>query len=94
MIFFCTNLGNGPAGTQACPVDGGTISGVATAASVVGSAVGQGIPAGALFPVLRAIRAGVAYGNIHTVQFAGGEFRGQLKAVPSDASDASLVEGE
>ena len=25
VVFLCTNLGNGPAGTQACPPNGGTI---------------------------------------------------------------------
>ena len=27
VVFLCSNLGNGPAGTQACPTQGGTISG-------------------------------------------------------------------
>ena len=93
MIFFCTNLGNGPAGTAACPVDGGTVSGVATAASVVGAA-DQGVLAGDLFAVQRAIRNGIAYANIHTTQFPGGEVRGQARIVSALTGDASPVEGE
>ena len=30
-VFLCTNLGNGPAGTQACPAGPATISGTFTA---------------------------------------------------------------
>jgi hypothetical protein len=34
-VFLCTNLGNGPAGTPACPTTGGTVTGTITAASVI-----------------------------------------------------------
>src|SRR5437879_11988477 len=37
MVFFCTNLGNGPAGTPACPPSGGTGIGAWTAARVARS---------------------------------------------------------
>src|SRR3954471_15788010 len=79
MVFFCTNLGNGPAGTPACPPTGGTVTGTLTPASVVGPAA-QGIPAGAAgWPkILAAIRAGVTYANVHTTQFPAGEIRTQL----------------
>src|SRR5215472_4547814 len=36
IVFLCTNLGNGPAGTPACPASGGTVKGTITPASVVG----------------------------------------------------------
>src|SRR3954466_10604312 len=32
--FLCTNLGNGPAGTPACPAAGGRVTGTLTAASI------------------------------------------------------------
>src|SRR6266436_1545745 len=36
-VFFCTNLSNGPAGTQPCPASG-TVTGMITGGSVVGPA--------------------------------------------------------
>ena len=77
MVFYCTNLGNGPPGTQACPANG-TIGGKITAANVVGSAAAQGIAAGEFAEVLKAIRAGTVYVNVHSSLFPGGEIRGQL----------------
>jgi hypothetical protein len=38
----------------------------------------QGINAGDLAAVLRAIRAGASYANMHTTNFPGGEIRGQF----------------
>jgi hypothetical protein len=76
-IFLCSNLGNGPAGTLACP-QMGTIGGVITAANVIGPA-GQGIAAGELAEIIAAIRAGYAYVNVHTAQFPGGEIRAQFR---------------
>jgi len=75
--FLCTNLGNGPAGTPACPTPGGTVSGTITAAQVVGPA-GQGISPGEFGELVRAIRAGATYANVHTTTFAAGEIRGQI----------------
>ena len=53
-VFFCTNLGNGPPGTQPCPAAPATITGTIRAADVVGPA-GQGITAGQLGELVRAI---------------------------------------
>ncbi|HYO13309.1 MAG TPA: CHRD domain-containing protein [Thermoanaerobaculia bacterium] len=77
MVFLCTNLGNGPAGTPPCPSPGTEVEGTIVAADVIAIA-SQGIPAGQLGPVLRAIRGGVAYVNVHTNVYPGGEIRGQL----------------
>ncbi|HEX3551957.1 MAG TPA: CHRD domain-containing protein [Thermoanaerobaculia bacterium] len=76
MIFLCSNLGNGPAGTQACPTGGGTISGVIHAADVIGNT--QGIAPGELFEIIQGIRGGVVYANVHSDLFPGGEIRGQV----------------
>jgi hypothetical protein len=76
-VFLCSNLGNGPAGTQPCPVAGGTISGTFDADDVIGPS-SQGIAAGEFAELLRAIRAGATYVNIHTVDRPGGEVRSQI----------------
>lgn len=77
--FLCTNLGNGPAGTQACPGPrDGTVSGTLKAADVVGPA-GQGIALGEFNELVRAIRAGVTYANVHSTKQPGGEIRAQLE---------------
>ena len=78
VIFLCSNLGNGPAGTQACPASPGSISGTITADDVVGAAA-QGITAGQMGEVLRAMRNGITYVNVHSDLFPGGEIRGQLR---------------
>jgi CHRD domain len=79
VVFLCTNLGNGPAGTQACPAAGGTITGTITAADVGALAAGQGIAAGEFDEFVRAIRAGATYVNVHSVGRPTGEIRAQLE---------------
>ena len=65
------------ASTPLCP-QSGTVNGVLSAADVIGPA-GQGIAAMEIAEVLAAIRAGVAYVNVHSSKFPGGEIRGQLR---------------
>jgi hypothetical protein len=77
-VFLCSNLGNGPAGTQPCPPSPATITGTIHAADVIGP-TGQGIEAGAFDELAEAIREGVAYVNVHSDKWPGGEVRGQLK---------------
>ncbi len=80
-VFLCTNLGNGPAGTQLCP-QSGTISGTITAADVsavaAAAARAQGIANGEYDELVRAIAAGKTYANLHTSTWPGGEIRAQL----------------
>jgi CHRD domain len=78
VVFLCSNLGNGPAGTQACPTAGGTIRGTIRANDVGALAADQGIAAGEFKEFLRAIRAGATYVNVHTTGHQGGEIRAQL----------------
>ncbi|MGZ5398715.1 MAG: CHRD domain-containing protein [Nocardioides sp.] len=75
--FLCSNLGNGPAGTAACP-SSGEVKGTLTADSVVGP-TGQGIAPGELPELLAAIEADVTYVNVHSSVYPTGEIRGQLE---------------
>ena len=77
-VFLCTNLGNGPAGTQPCPAPPATISGIITAVEVTNLANERGISAGELDELIAAIRAGVTYVNVHSTRWPGGEIRSQI----------------
>jgi len=82
VAFLCTNLGNAPAGTPACPSNEGTVTGTITAANVVGGATAQGLAAGEFAELVDAIRAGATYVNIHTTEHpATGEARDQIRAI-------------
>jgi hypothetical protein len=76
-VFLCTNLANGPVGTQSCPAQPATISGTIEADDVLGPAA-QGISAGEFAELLRAIRADSTYVNVHTEAFPAGEIRAQI----------------
>ena len=74
MIFLC-----GGGGQPACPAaTSGTITGTITAANVTGP-TGQGIAPGNLNAALEAVRNDLAYANMHTANFGGGEIRGQVR---------------
>lgn len=79
VVFICTDLGNGPVGTPDCPEGSATLTGNITSDDVIDAAA-QGIAAGELNEVKRAIRAGVVYANVHSSVFGGGEIRAQLRA--------------
>ena len=75
IIFLCG--GSAPA----CGPSGGVgpeATGTLTAAGVVGPA-GQGIAAGEFAELVKAIKAGVTYVNVHNSLFPTGEIRGQIK---------------
>jgi hypothetical protein len=86
LVFFCTNAGNGPAGTQACPLNSGTVTGSFNAASVQGIAA-QNVTAGDFDALVDALRSNTAYANIHTTGFLAGEIRGQIHRVRRDNDD-------
>ena len=90
-VWLCQTATNpAPASVAAitpfCPTSPGTVSGTVTAANVIGP-VGQGISATEFAELLRAIRAGITYANVHSrdaggvaTNFNAGEIRGQIKA--------------
>lgn len=74
--FLCGNANTGP-----CPPQPGEVEGVIDPADIVGPAA-QGIEPGeatAFRELVRAIRQGYAYANVHTTRWPGGEIRGQLR---------------
>jgi hypothetical protein len=77
MVYFCSNLPNPPAGTQPCPASG-TVSGMFTAASVIGPTA-QGVTAGDFQALVDALESETAYANIHTTAFPAGEIRGEIR---------------
>ena len=84
-VFLCTNLSNGPLGTQACPPAPATISGTISAVDVspnVAATQGartQGLGTGEIEEFVEALRAGATYANIHTSIWPGGEVRSQIE---------------
>ncbi len=78
-VWLCDSTTNQSpvATTPACPPSAGTVRGTLTAADVVGPA-GQGVAPQEFEDFARAIKAGVAYANVHTATYAGGEIRGQI----------------
>ncbi len=72
--FLCGPPANAPV---TCPNVEGTIEGDITAANVIGPN-GQGIEPGSFAEILRGMRAGAAYANIHTTRWGAGEIRGQI----------------
>jgi len=89
-IFFCGG-GNTTATKAACPVSG-TVSGTWTSADVVGPTA-QGVdPANqgaddAFQRVVKEIKAGHSYANVHTTRSQAGEIRGQLLPARHDDDD-------
>jgi CHRD domain len=83
-VFLCTNLNNGPAGTQPCPAPPATISGTIVPADVspnipaTAAARTQGLNTGELDELILAMRAGATYVNVHSTLWPGGEIRSQI----------------
>jgi CHRD domain len=90
-VFLCTILPNGPAGIQPCPPSPATITGTIMAADVSPNipatemARTQGINTGEFDELLRAMRGGATYANVHSTTWPGGEVRGQIR--PSGRHD-------
>ncbi|MBJ7600882.1 MAG: CHRD domain-containing protein [Candidatus Nephthysia bennettiae] len=74
VAFLC-----GGGGKPVCPAPGGTVTGTITAANVVAVA-DQNVTAGDFPGLLRIVRSGDAYANVHSTNFPAGEIRGQIPA--------------
>lgn len=65
--------------TPDCPgAREGDVEGTLTEANVIGPA-GQGVDVGEFEELVRLIRSGVTYANVHSAKFPGGEIRGQIR---------------
>jgi hypothetical protein len=78
VVFFCGGGGKGP-----CPLEG-TVTGTITASDIPnpatpapGSAAANGL--NTFEELVRAIRAGATYANVHSTKWPGGEIRGQIR---------------
>jgi CHRD domain len=80
-FFLC----GGPT-TQPCTPTAGSFSGTARAADVVGPAA-QGIAPGEIAEIIRAMRAGKTYANVHTNKHPTGEIRGDISGGDDDDDD-------
>ncbi len=76
-VILCTNLDDGLDGTPACPEDGGTIDGTVDWSDVL-DLPSQGIAAGDIDKVLKAVDSGLAYVNVMSSWHPWGEIRGQI----------------
>ncbi|MFM9884061.1 MAG: CHRD domain-containing protein [Burkholderiales bacterium] len=82
VVWLCQTAGTPApaavaAATPTCPASG-TVTGTIAPAQVLAVA-GQGIDAGQYDELVRAIRAGATYANVHSSLFPPGEIRGQLR---------------
>jgi CHRD domain len=84
--FLCFTTQTVPEGTPRCEgARQGTVTGTIEPSDVIGPAGpggapgGQGIRPGEYNELLRAIRAGLTYANVHSTVFPGGEIRAQLE---------------
>jgi len=80
-VFLCqTEAAPDPTGlAPRCP-QRGKVTGLLQAANMVGgNIVNQGIAPGEFNELIAAVRAGVAYVNVHSSTFPAGEVRGQMR---------------
>ena len=73
-----------PNGTQPCPARSAHLNGTLTSTNVVGPGGAQQLLPGQFDQLVRAIRAGATYANVHTAASPGGEIRGQIRGRDRD----------
>ena len=84
LVWLCQTATNpAPAAvaaiTPVCSSPSFSSSGIITASSIVGPGGAQQLGAGELAELVAALRAGVAYANVHTTVSPAGEIRGQIR---------------
>jgi hypothetical protein len=82
VVWLCQTAGTpAPAAAASTPLCGGprsdTVTGTIVPSQVL-TVTGQGIEAGEFDELVRAIRAGATYANVHSATFAPGEIRGPI----------------
>lgn len=86
-VFLCGNPPTVPPAPipqpPACPAPPATVSGVLTAANIIGPAA-QGVAptsdtVNEFAELVKLLRSGVTYANVHSSKFPGGEVRGQVR---------------
>jgi CHRD domain len=75
-VFLCGDQTPGNGIPDTCPLFG-TVEGVLTGADMQ-NLTGQGLVKDEFDELVRAMRKGVTYANVHTQSFLGGEIRGQI----------------
>ena len=92
-VWLCDNPGDPSDPTGLAPVCDGTTSGEVTGiidadnVIAIGGPPNQALAAGEFEKLLRAIRDGVTYANIHTTSHPSGEIRGQIRRGGDDDGD-------
>lgn len=74
--FLCSNLSDPPPGTASCP-QSGTVTGTIEPADVIGP-TDQGIEPMSFGELVKAMKAGHTYVNVHSSKWPGGEIRAQI----------------
>ena len=86
VAWLCeTATNNNPTTDEQCP-QSGTVEGVITPAQVVQAGTQQ-IKAGEFDELVEAMRAGLAYANVHTTETPTGEIRAQIRRGGGDDGD-------
>ena len=82
-VFLCQTTANPDPSNNAptCTAPPARLTGTLRAANIIGPG-SQGIAATEMAELIAAIRSGLAYVNVHTAVFGGGEIRGQFDGRP------------